>query len=63
MAAPPGGGSKSISGVGRAERPSATEGSVIDGLYSLAIEMSGRRAAGIVILQSGRIMGGDSFFY
>jgi T3SS negative regulator,GrlR len=53
-----------MSGVEWAEPPSATEGGVIDGLYSLAIEMSGHgHATGIAILQDGRIMGGDSFFY
>ena len=39
---------------------------VRDGLYSLAIEMSGARrghATGIVVLCDGVIMGGDSFFY
>lgn len=39
---------------------------VSDGLYSIAIEMSGARrghATGIVVLEDGRIMGGDSFFY
>jgi hypothetical protein len=39
---------------------------VSDGLYSIAIEMSGAkrgRATGIVVLECGRIMGGDSFFY
>lgn len=39
---------------------------VRDGLYSLAIEMSGAKrghASGIVMLEGGRIMGGDSFFY
>jgi hypothetical protein len=44
----------------------AREQSVMNGLYSLAIEMShGKqgRATGIVVLRDGRIMGGDSFFY
>ena len=39
---------------------------VSDGLYSIAIEMSGVRrgyATGILVLEGGRIMGGDSFFY
>jgi len=39
---------------------------VSDGLYSIAIEMSGAKrghATGIVVLEGGRIMGGDSFFY
>jgi hypothetical protein len=39
---------------------------VRDGLYSLAIEMNGAKrghATGIVMLEGGRIMGGDSFFY
>jgi T3SS negative regulator,GrlR len=55
-----------MSGAGRTERPSDIEARVIDGLYSLGIEMSGARrghATGIVVLQDGRIMGGDSFFY
>jgi hypothetical protein len=42
------------------------EGRVSDGLYSIAIEMSGAKrghATGIVVLEDGRIMGGDSFFY
>lgn len=45
---------------------SDVEARVEDGLYSLAIEMSGAkqgRATGIAILQDGRILGGDSFFY
>jgi len=40
--------------------------SVRDGLYSLAIEISGAKrghATGIVMLAGGRIMGGDSYFY
>ena len=39
---------------------------VRDGLYTLGIEMSGLKrghATGIALLQDGRIMGGDSFFY
>jgi hypothetical protein len=55
-----------MSGAGRTERPSDTEARVIDGLYSLRIEMKGAKrghATGIVVLQDGRIMGGDSFFY
>jgi hypothetical protein len=42
------------------------EAPVKDGLYSLIIEMSGAkqgRATGIAVLQGGRILGGDSFFY
>lgn len=42
------------------------EARVEDGLYSLTIEMSGAkqgRATGIAVLQGGRILGGDSFFY
>jgi hypothetical protein len=42
------------------------EQSVMNGLYTLAIEMShGKqgRATGVVVLRDGRIMGGDSFFY
>lgn len=45
---------------------SDAEARVKDGLYSLTIEMSGTkpgRATGIAILQGGRILGGDSFFY
>ncbi len=39
---------------------------VSDGLYSIAIEMSGAKrghATGIVVLRDGVILGGDSFFY
>ena len=39
---------------------------VTDGLYTLGIEMTGIKrghATGVVVLQDGRIMGGDSFFY
>ena len=39
---------------------------IADGLYTIGIEMSGARhghATGVVVLQDGRIMGGDSFFY
>lgn len=39
---------------------------VTDGLYTIGIEMSGARrghATGVVVLEGGRIMGGDSFFY
>jgi hypothetical protein len=39
---------------------------VTDGLYAIAIEMTGPKhghATGVVVLQDGRIMGGDSFFY
>jgi len=42
------------------------EATVTDGLYTLGIEMSGPKngqATGVVVLQGGRIMGGDSFFY
>lgn len=45
---------------------SDAEARVEDGLYSLTIEMSGPRqgrATGIAVLQGGRILGGDSFFY
>jgi hypothetical protein len=45
---------------------SDAEARVKDGLYSLAIEMNGAkqgRATGIAVLQGGRILGGDSFFY
>jgi hypothetical protein len=43
-----------------------TKTPVIEGLYSLEIEMSGTkrgRATGVAIIQNGRIMGGDSYFY
>lgn len=39
---------------------------VIDGLYTLGIEMRGPKsghATGVVVLCGGRIMGGDSFFF
>jgi len=39
---------------------------VTDGLYTFAVEMSGAKrghATGVVVLQDGRMMGGDSFFY
>jgi hypothetical protein len=54
--------------VGKPEDPAAAgrEPRVTDGLYTLGIEMSGAkrgRATGVVVLQNGRIMGGDSFFY
>jgi hypothetical protein len=42
------------------------EARVRDGLYTLGIEMTGMKrghATGVVVLQGGRIMGGDSFFY
>jgi hypothetical protein len=42
------------------------ETSVKDGLYSLAIEMTGAKrghATGIVVLRDGVILGGDSFFH
>ena len=45
---------------------SDAEARVKDGLYSLTIEMRGikqGRATGIAVLQGGRILGGDSFFY
>lgn len=45
---------------------SDAEARVNDGLYSLTIEMTGikqGRATGIAVLQGGRILGGDSFFY
>jgi hypothetical protein len=41
------------------------ESKVVDGLYTLGIEMSGAKrghASGVVVLIGGRIMGGDSFF-
>jgi len=43
-----------------------SEQRIADGLYTLGIEMSGAKhghATGVVVLQDGRIMGGDSFFY
>jgi len=43
----------------------AGHSNVADGLYTLAIEMSGAKrghATGVVVLIGGRIMGGDSFF-
>ena len=49
-----------------ADNQSDAEGRVRDGLYRFTIEMSGPRhghASGVVVLQNGRIMGGDSFFY
>ena len=45
---------------------SGTGPRVTDGLYTLGIEMTGIKrghATGVVVLQGGRIMGGDSFFY
>ena len=39
---------------------------IADGLYTLGIEMTGIKrghATGVAVLQDGRIMGGDSFFY
>lgn len=39
---------------------------IIDGLYTLGIEMRGAKsghATGVVVLHGGRIMGGDSFFF
>ncbi len=49
------------------DNPAAeSEPRVIDGLYALGIEMNGAkrgRATGVVVLQGGRIMGGDSYFY
>ena len=39
---------------------------VRDGLYALGIEMTGIKrghATGVVVLQDGRILGGDSYFY
>ncbi len=48
------------------DNPAAeSEPRVIDGLYALGIEMNGAkrgRATGVVVLQGGRIMGGDSYF-
>jgi hypothetical protein len=55
-----------MSGAERTERPSDNEARVIDGLYTLGIEMSDPRrghATGVAVLQDGRILGGDSFFY
>jgi hypothetical protein len=53
---------------GAPEDPASTdlEAQVRDGLYTLGIEMTGMKrghATGVVVLQDGRIMGGDSFFY
>ena len=53
---------------GASEDPASADpdARVRDGLYTLGIEMSGIKrghATGIVVLQDGRIMGGDSFFY
>jgi hypothetical protein len=48
------------------ERSDDVEARVEDGLYSLTIEMHGAkqgRATGIAVLERGRILGGDSFFY
>jgi hypothetical protein len=48
------------------QAPSDSEPGVIDGLYSFRIDMTGAKqghATGVVVLQGGRIMGGDSFFY
>lgn len=53
------GESDSPAGTGTGQR-------VTDGLYTLGIEMTGIKrghATGVVVLQDGRIMGGDSFFY
>jgi hypothetical protein len=50
----------------RADGEADLDARVRDGLYSLAIEMSGDRrghATGIVVLRDGLILGGDSFFY
>ena len=53
---------------GAPENPASAdlEARVRDGLYTLGIEMTGIKqghATGVVVLQDGRIMGGDSFFY
>ena len=51
---------------GRPHEQADAEVRVKDGLYSLAIEMSGTRrghATGIVVLRDGVLLGGDSFFY
>ena len=53
---------------GDADHPAGTGTGqrVTDGLYTLGIEMTGIKrghATGVVVLQGGRIMGGDSFFY
>jgi T3SS negative regulator,GrlR len=52
---------------GRSVSPAGAElEPIADGLYTLSIDMSGAKsghATGIVVLQDGRIMGGDSFFY
>jgi hypothetical protein len=52
--------------VGSPDSQSDIDARVSDGLYSLAIEMSGARrghATGIVVLRDGVILGGDSYFY
>jgi len=53
---------------GAADGPASTDApqQITDGLYTLGIEMTGIKrghATGVVVLQDGRIMGGDSFFY
>ena len=53
---------------GEADSPAGTGSGqqIADGLYTLGIEMTGIKrghATGVVVLQGGRIMGGDSFFY
>ncbi|HEY7845727.1 MAG TPA: GrlR family regulatory protein [Bradyrhizobium sp.] len=52
--------------MGSLDSQSDADARVSDGLYSLAIEMSGARrghATGIVVLRDGVILGGDSYFY
>ncbi len=53
---------------GEADGPAGTGAGqrITDGLYTLGIEMTGIKrghATGVAVLQDGRIMGGDSFFY
>ena len=53
---------------GEADGPASTDApqQITDGLYTLGIEMTGIKrghATGVVVLQDGRIMGGDSYFY
>jgi len=57
-----------LNAAGEADGPAGAElgQRVVDGLYTLGIEMTGIKrghATGVVVLQDGRIMGGDSFFY
>jgi hypothetical protein len=52
--------------VERVDSEADAQARVRDGLYSLAIEISGAKrghATGIAVLRDGVIMGGDGFFY